>query len=91
LKKGTHSVGVARRYFGTAERIETCFETAKDELGLDHCDARSWHRWHRHMALVMAVLAFLAKLRADLLRASMAEPAPEKRNETSLRLAANPS
>jgi SRSO17 transposase len=67
--------------------IETCFETAKDELGLDHCEARSWHGWHRHMTLVMAALAFLARLRADLLRASIAEPAPAKRNETSLRRA----
>lgn len=48
--------------------IETCFETAKDELGLDHCQARSWHAWHRQMTLVMAALTFLAKLRADLLR-----------------------
>lgn len=71
--------------------IETCFATAKDELGLDHCEARSWHGWHRHMTLVMAALAFLAKLRADLLRASMAEPAAGKRNERSLRLAASPS
>jgi SRSO17 transposase len=71
--------------------IETCFETAKDELGLDHCEARSWHGWHRHMTLVMAALAFLAKLRADLLRASIAEPAEGKRNERSLRPLAAPS
>lgn len=63
--------------------VETCFETAKDELGLDHCEARSWHAWHRHMSLVMAAAAFLAKLRADLLRASMAESSPDKRNERS--------
>lgn len=63
--------------------IETCFETAKDELGLDHCEARSWHAWHRHISLVMAAAAFLAKLRADLLRTSMAETASGKRNERS--------
>jgi SRSO17 transposase len=63
--------------------IETCFETAKDELGLDHCEARSWHAWHRHMTLVMAAFAFLAKLRADLLRTSMADAIPGKRNERS--------
>ena len=34
--------------------VETCFETAKDELGLDHCEARSWHAWHRHMSLVLS-------------------------------------
>jgi SRSO17 transposase len=66
--------------------IETCFETAKDELGLDHCEARSWHAWHRHMTLVMAAFAFLAKLRADLLRTSMVEAVSGKRNERSLRL-----
>jgi len=38
--------------------IETCFATAKDEPGLDHCEARSWHGWHRHMTLVMARLPF---------------------------------
>lgn len=67
--------------------IETCFETAKTELGLDHCEARSWHGWHRHMTLVMAAFAFLAKLRADLLRASSTHADPGKRNERSLCLA----
>jgi len=63
--------------------IETCFETAKDELGLDHCEARSWHGWHRHMTLVMTALAFLSKLRADLLRSSMTDRSDSKRNERS--------
>jgi SRSO17 transposase len=45
--------------------IEECFLRAKDDLGLDHCEARSWHGWHRHMTLVMAAAAFLAKLSAD--------------------------
>ena len=45
--------------------IEECFLRAKDDLGLDHCEARSWHGWHRHMSLVMAAAAFLAKLSAD--------------------------
>ena len=35
LKKGRHSVGVGRQYSG----------------GLDHCEARSRHGWHRHMTL----------------------------------------
>jgi SRSO17 transposase len=68
--------------------VETCFETAKDELGLDHCEARSWHAWHRHMSLVMAAAGFLAKLRADLLRASTTDLPDGKRNERSpMRLA----
>ncbi|MEI7608144.1 MAG: IS701 family transposase [Rhodospirillaceae bacterium] len=58
--------------------IEECFQRAKDDLGLDHCEARSWHGWHRHMTLCMAALAFLANLSAQLRRA-----AEEKPNETS--------
>lgn len=45
--------------------IEECFLRAKDDLGLDHCEARSWHGWHRHISLVMAAAAFLAKLAAE--------------------------
>ncbi|AZV19403.1 MULTISPECIES: hypothetical protein [unclassified Mesorhizobium] len=32
--------------------VEECFARAKDDLGPDHCEARSWHGWHRHMGLV---------------------------------------
>ena len=46
--------------------IEECFQSAKGETGLDHCEARSWHGWHRHMTLSMLTLAFLACLRARL-------------------------
>lgn len=58
--------------------VEECFERAKDDLGLDHCEARSWHGWHRHMSLCMAALAFLSKLSADLRRSAWSKP-----NETS--------
>ncbi|MCP5117680.1 MAG: IS701 family transposase [bacterium] len=68
--------------------IEECFQRAKDDLGLDHCEARSWHGWHRHMSLVIAAAAFLAKLAADLRHAAWS-----KANETSPkpRTAASPS
>ncbi|MBV8398553.1 MAG: IS701 family transposase [Acetobacteraceae bacterium] len=58
--------------------IEECFQRAKEELGLDHCEARSWHGWHRHMTLCMAALAFLAGLSAQLRRSAGGKP-----NETS--------
>jgi SRSO17 transposase len=45
--------------------IEECFLRAKDDLGLDHCEARSWHGWHRHMSMVMAAAAFLVKVSAQ--------------------------
>src|SRR3954464_5559821 len=39
--------------------IEDGFETAKNELGLDHNETRSWHGWHRHVSLVMLAFAML--------------------------------
>ena len=58
--------------------IEECFLRAKDDLGLDHCEARSWHGWHRHISLVMATAAFLAKLSAGQRRTAFG-----KRDKTS--------
>jgi SRSO17 transposase len=68
--------------------IEECFQRTKDDLGLDHCEARSWHGWHRHMSLVMTAAAFLAHLAADLRRSTWAagDPGldkPGKANERS--------
>lgn len=63
--------------------IEECFQRAKDDLGLDHCEARSWHGWNRHMSLVMAALAFLAKLAAQLRIEAYSKP-----NKTSPAIAA---
>ena len=63
--------------------LEECFQRAKEELGLDHCEARSWHGWHRHMTLCMAAAAFLARLQASLRRAAFSKP-----NRTSPPLAA---
>jgi SRSO17 transposase len=54
--------------------IEECFLRAKDDLGLDHCEVRSWHGWHRHMSLVMAAAAFLVRLAADQRRAAFSKP-----------------
>ena len=60
--------------------IEQAFQRAKDDLGLDHCEARSWHGWHRHMTLVMAAAAYLAKLGADRRRLAFGKedkPSPQ--------------
>ena len=42
--------------------IEDSFETAKNELGLDHNETRSWHGWHRHVSLVMLAFAMIATI-----------------------------
>jgi SRSO17 transposase len=55
--------------------IEDSFETAKNELGLDHNETRSWHGWHRHVSLVMLTFAMMAVIRY---RANSA--APQKMN-----------
>ncbi|MFI0847522.1 hypothetical protein [Mesorhizobium sp. IMUNJ 23232] len=63
--------------------VEECFLRAKDDLGFDHCEARSWHGWHRHVSLVMAAAAFLARIGAQQRRDAFS-----KRNETSPAVAA---
>jgi len=45
--------------------IESCFEAAKQETGLDEYEVRSWDGWYRHITLSMLALAFLAALRAQ--------------------------
>jgi len=55
--------------------IEDSFETAKNELGLDHNETRSWHGWHRHTALVMLAFAMMAAIRH---RTNADEVAPKK-------------
>lgn len=54
--------------------IEECFQRSKEELGLDHCEARSWHGWHRHMTLCMVAMAFLVRLSSQLRRTAGGKP-----------------
>ena len=56
--------------------IEDSFETAKNELGLDHNETRSWHGWHRHVSLVMLAFAMMAAIRH---RANSTTPKKKKR------------
>jgi len=51
--------------------IEDSFETAKNELGLDHNETRSWHGWRRHVSLVMLSFAMMVAIRV---RANAAPP-----------------
>ncbi len=57
--------------------IEDSFETAKNELGLDHNETRSWHGWHRHVSLVMLAFAMMAVIRHH------ANAAPPPKNNAS--------
>ena len=44
---------------GVRWTIETCFQSAKAEVGLDHYEVRSWHGWYRHITLCLLAHAFL--------------------------------
>src|SRR5438874_11797575 len=55
--------------------IEDSFENAKNELGLDHNETRSWHGWHRHVSLVMLAFAMMAIIRN---KANAVAAAPKK-------------
>jgi SRSO17 transposase len=48
---------------GTRWTIESCFEAAKGEVGLDHYEVRSWTGWHRHITLAMWAYALLTVVR----------------------------
>ena len=52
------------RVAGSRWMVEECFQTAKNETGLDHYQVRGYTAWYRHITLSMAALAFLAILRA---------------------------
>lgn len=51
------------RVAGTRWTIESGFELAKGEVGLDQYEVRSWTGWHRHITLAMLALAFLTVMR----------------------------
>jgi SRSO17 transposase len=52
------------RVAGTRWTIESSFEAATGEVGLDHYEVRSWTGWYRHITLAMWALALLTVLRA---------------------------
>ena len=44
--------------------VESAFQMAKGECGLDHYEVRHWQGWRRHITLAMLALAVLTVLRA---------------------------
>jgi SRSO17 transposase len=47
------------RVAGTRWQVEESFELAKQQVGLDEYEVRTWHGWYRHITLAMMALAFL--------------------------------
>jgi SRSO17 transposase len=52
------------RVAGLRWPIESCFQLAKGQTGLDQHQVRTWTSWHRYTALVLVAFAFLAVLAA---------------------------
>jgi hypothetical protein len=52
------------RVAGSRWTVESRFEAAKGEVGLDQDEVRSWTAWYRHITLVMWALALLTVMRA---------------------------
>jgi SRSO17 transposase len=48
------------RVAGSRWGIEECFQTAKNETGLDHYQVRRYDAWYRHITLAMLAHAYLA-------------------------------
>ncbi|UFP97008.1 IS701 family transposase [Gloeobacter morelensis MG652769] len=62
------------RIAGLRWNIEQCFKTAKEEIGLDQYEVRSWHGWYRHITLSLLAHAFLAVLRSQAIEEKKGEP-----------------
>ncbi|WP_373306319.1 IS701 family transposase, partial [Micromonospora andamanensis] len=48
------------RIAGIRWAVEECFQTAKNEVGLDHYQVRRYDAWYRHITLVLCAHAYLA-------------------------------
>jgi len=54
------AIGQLVRVAGSRWAIEECFQTAKNETGLDQYQVRRYDSWHRHVTLAMLAAAYLA-------------------------------
>jgi SRSO17 transposase len=69
------------RVAGSRWTVESGFEVAKGEVGLDQYEVRTWRGWYRHIPLVMWALALLTVMRAgtiavEMLKKSLPSPTP---------------
>ncbi|MBA2271149.1 MAG: IS701 family transposase [Chthoniobacterales bacterium] len=59
------------RVAGTRWTVESDFEVAKGEVGLDQYEVRSWTGWQRHITLAMWAQALLSVIRATALETDL--------------------
>ena len=59
--------------------IERCFQQAKDELGLDHFEVRSWGAIHRHLYITQLSHLFCARVHQQLREKKHSNAVPDRR------------
>jgi SRSO17 transposase len=64
------------RMAGTRWTLESGFEAATSEVGLEHDEVRSWTGWYRHITLAMWALAWLTRLRAGAIAMEARKKSP---------------
>jgi SRSO17 transposase len=67
------------RVAGSRWAIEECFQSAKNEVGLDQYQVRRYDAWHRHITLAMLAHAYLAVTAAHAPKAQVAWSASHQR------------
>ena len=71
------------RVAGSRWTIESGFEAAKGEVGLDHYEVRTWTGWYRHITLAMWALALLTIMRAGTIAVEMLKKSLRPSQEAS--------
>lgn len=61
------------RLSGMRWPIETCFEEAKQYLGMGDYEVRSWRGWHHHMTLCILAHHFLVRVQSKLKKNAVVE------------------
>ncbi len=68
------------RVSGLRWPIETAFEEAKGEVGMDHYETRTWLGWHHHMFQTFLAHLFLMRLRFLFKKNFLHSPRPRPGN-----------
>jgi SRSO17 transposase len=71
------------RVAGSRWTVESGFEEAKGEVGLDHYEVRSWTGWYRHITLAMWALALLTVMRAGTIAVEALKKSRQPHSEAS--------
>lgn len=75
------SVEEVVRYAHLRWAIERFHEDAKQVLGLDQFEGRTWNGWHHHVTIVLLTHAFITTYRAAQGAAARLPPFPEVARE----------